>query len=376
MSAQAEIKPIAAIHKGMPELDTPENRVTSFFEFWPVQLIYLPVVFQWLWLSLRYRSLSLPLVANPSIPLAGMVGESKSAVLKLAGKQAASHIAPFICLQNNHAEPVRERVGRALEKIKQANIDFPLIAKPDIGCRGAGVRIIHNRRALKDYLIQFPDGAKLLLQKKIKHEAEAGIFYIRYPGQSRGKIFSITLKYAPYVNGDGVHSLQHLIEKDPRASKIAEIYFNRHRESLQQIIADKMAFRLAFAGSHCRGSIFRNGNAHITPALSHAFDEITADIKDFYYGRFDVRFESIAQLKQGHAFTILEINGAASEATHIWDKNSSLAEVYRTLFYQYKTLFRIGSINRRNGHKLPSILQLFKAWRTESKLVKQYPETD
>ncbi len=376
MSTQLITKPASHIHQGMPALKTNEDRATSFFEFWPSQIIYLPVVLQWFWLALRYRSLSLPLIANPSIYLSGMVGESKSEVLELAGKQARTYIAPFITIHNDHSQPIEIRMCEALDKIHRTGIDFPLIAKPDLGCRGAGVKIIQNQKELQNYIKHFPHLATLICQHKVCYEAEAGVFYIRKPGQLKGEIFSVTLKYMPYVIGDGKRSLRQLIQDDARASKIYKVYFNRHRNILDQIIPEQQAFRLAFAGSHCRGSIFRNGNNYISNELTKTFDHITADIKGFYYGRFDVRFANTEKLMQGKNFSIIEINGASSEATHIWDRNTSISEVYKTLFHQYKTLFHIGNINRGQGHKTPAIWKLFKAWRKESKLVKQYPETD
>jgi len=359
----------------MPELNNSDSRTTSFFEFWPTQLIYLPVVLQWILLSFRYRSLSLPLIANTSIPLAGMVGESKACVLQLAGDIATPYIAPFICLTKNTL-PVENQLNSALSKMQSASMNFPVIAKPDIGCRGVGVKIITDAEILKEYLYSFPQETVFLLQKKIEYEAEAGIFYIRHPGQAQGTISSITLKYSPYVTGDGEKTLRQLIEQDPRASKISDIYLSRHQSKLNEVIPDNMAFRLSFAGSHSKGSIFRNGNCFITDDLIRVFDKISTDIEGFFYGRFDVRFECTEKLIQGKNFYILEINGASSEATHIWDRNTSLAEVYKTLFYQYRTLFQIGHINRKKGHTTPSLWRLLKAWRHESRLVKQYPETD
>lgn len=376
INSSIKTKPAETINQGLPVLETNTQKTTSFFEFWPSQLIYLPVVFQWLYLSLRYRSLSLPLIANPSIHLAGMVGESKSSVLELAGEQAKKLIAPYIDQLNDQSQSIDVRVGNILNKMQQSVLDFPVIAKPDIGCRGAGVKIIRNETALKNYIENFPDQAKLLIQHKVPHEAEAGIFYIRQPGKKQGEVFSITLKYTPYVIGDGFKTLAQLIKSDARASKISDVYFKRHQSLLNTVIPDNQAFRLSFAGTHCKGSIFRNGNVYISQELTTVFDDITADIKDFYYGRFDVRFESIEKLIQGKDFSILEINGASSEATHIWDRNTKLGDVYKTLFYQYNTLFRFGDINRKNGHKTPPIWHLLKAWHEESKLVKQYPETD
>ncbi len=370
------LKSIQEVHRGMPELTTTTKKSTSFFEFWPSHIIYLPIVIQWLYLALRYRSLTLPLISNPGIYLGGMVGESKSAVLALAGKKAAEHVAPYISIFNDKFKSIDIRLGESIDKMKAARLKFPVIAKPDMGCRGAGVKIIADEEALRNYIQEFPDKATLLLQQKIPYEAEAGIFYIRHPDRQQGEIFSMTLKYAPYVSGDGKRSLRQLIKDDQRAAKISSLYFSRHQNKLNNIIPENRAFRLAFAGSHCKGSIFRNGNTYITEKLRQKFDDISNDIDGFYYGRFDVRFESIEKLMQGENFHILEINGASSEAAHIWDVNTSFNEVYRTLFYQYRTLFYIGNINRHAGYKPPPIWQLYNAWRQEKKLVNQYPATD
>ena len=370
------IKSLEEVHLGMPRLETEGKKLTSFFEFWPNQVIYFPVLLQWLWLALRYRSLTLPLISNPGIPLAGMVGESKSAVLALAGEKAQNYVARYVKIFNDKKLPAVARLSAALEKMHEINIEFPIIAKPDMGCRGSGVKIVRNEKELINYFKHFPDQASLLLQEKIPYEAEAGIFYIRYPDQKQGEIFSITLKYSPYVIGDGLRTLRELIEADSRASKISKLYFKRHENVLESIIPDKKAFRLVFAGSHCRGSVFRNGNNYITDKLRQSFDDISADIEGFYYGRFDVRFKNIDTLMLGEDFRIMEINGASSEATHIWDRDTKFNEIYKTLFYQYKTLFHIGNINRKQGYKTPGLWALLKAWREESKLVNQYPETD
>ena len=47
----------------MPALDDSE-RTTSFFGFWPIWLVYLQVAIHWLLLAVRYRCLSLLLIAD------------------------------------------------------------------------------------------------------------------------------------------------------------------------------------------------------------------------------------------------------------------------------------------------------------------------
>ncbi len=361
-------------HVGMPPL-TRTRRAIAFFEFWPTPLVYLPVAFLWLFRAIQHRSLTLPLCANPGFYLGGMVGESKAANFSRAGEYARQHIADWCRVLNEHSQ-AEKTLNTALEAIKASGLEFPLIAKPDMGCRGQGVRIVRDATEVAAYLQDFPDGGHILFQQLVPYEAEAGIFYIRHPGESRGQLFSITLKYQPYVYGNGIDTLKTLIQQDPRAGQLTHLYFKRHEALLDQVIPEGQPFRLAFAGSHSRGAIFRDGRHLITDALTTAIDQICQDIDGFYYGRFDVRFRDTRSLQEGNDFTILEVNGVSSEAAHIWDADSSLREVYKTLFHQYNTLFRIGAINRRSGARPDGLLALVKGWQKEKRLGRHYPDTE
>ena len=361
------------IHPGMPSLEE-ARRPLAFFEFWPSLLVYWPVVLQWLWLSIRYRGISLPLISNPGIYLSGMVGESKEELFSQAQDEAKDKIAKW-CVIKDWISP-EDAAWQAKRKMKNIQLDFPVVAKPDIGCRGAGVRIIRDFPELKDYLERFPSDGKAILQELIPYEAEAGIFYIRYPGEKKGKIYSITLKYPPYVIGNGTDTLRQLIEKDPRAGRLTKLYFRRHYQQLEQVLPEGQPFRLAFAGSHSRGCIFRDGRQYITEALEAAFDKVADGLPGYHYGRIDIRFRDINSLMNGKNYYILEVNGASSEAAHIWDCRSSLLEVYRVLLFQYRTLFRLGWINRRRGVRPASMLSLLKSWSRERKLVRRYPDTE
>src|ERR1700742_2197035 len=84
---------------GMPELAT-EGRPLSSFEDASPFLFYLPVGLYWAWLSLKYRSIGLPSLANPSISAGGLCGESKSDVLNLLGSHGKAAVAPFVTLQD------------------------------------------------------------------------------------------------------------------------------------------------------------------------------------------------------------------------------------------------------------------------------------
>lgn len=363
---------LADPYPGMPPLQ-PVRRVTSYFEFWPTLAIYLPVVCWWLLLSLRYRSLTLPLLVNRRIPLGGMVGESKGQILSLAGPFARQFIAPFY-LHRRDRRPLEAQLAELEGALAGAGIEYPFVAKPDQGCRGAGVQKIADRSAMLRYLEQFPLDMTIMCQRLCRWQPEAGVFYVR-EGPGPGRIVSLTLKYPAVVLGDGRRSLAQLIDDDPRAGKIAHIYQQRLADRLAEVPLPGQVVTLSFAGNHCRGALFRNGNGWVTEAMGLALDRVLQDVDGFCYGRLDVRFADIERFQHGEDFEVIEINGVSSEAAHIWDPDTPLREVFRVLFWQYRTLFRMGDQLRRAGHVPPSVWALWRAWRDDAALSRQYPPT-
>lgn len=352
--------------RAMPPLEVAPP--LSRFEFWPASLFYAPV---WLWIcwqALRWRGVRLPLVANPGFPAGGLVGESKAAILDRIGAEARAYVADYIVTEAS-------TVAAARTAMAAAGLDYPLVAKPDLGCRGAGVRPVRDDADLAAYLADFPEGQRLVLQRLIDVEGEAGVFYVRLPGERRGTIFSLTLKYFPHVAGDGWSTLRQLIAADPRAGQLPHLYLHRHRDRLDRVVPVGEQVRLAFAGSHSRGAIFRDGRRFVTEALRARFDAIADAIPGFHFGRFDVRFADFAAFQGGEGFYILECNGAGAEATHIWDSRTRLRDAYATLFRQFALLFQIGAANRARGHRPEGWRAFLRRWRAERRLVAAYPPT-
>jgi hypothetical protein len=359
---------------GMPPLDL-RGRSTSFFEFWPIWLVYLPVVVQWILLSIRYRSLSLPLLANPAIPLSGMVGVAKSAVFEVAGETARHWILPWM-LYEVSAEDATVQTKAVLKLLDQQGFTLPIVGKPNVGCRGAGVKLLEDSKAVLNYISEFPCLGVVQFQQLSQWEAEAGVFYVKHPDAEAGKITSLTLKYTPYVVGNGRETLAQLVASDPRAGELLHLYKERHAQAWDSVLADGEPYRLVFSASHCRGAVFRDAQDLINTKLSQSLDRIFADIPGFHYGRLDLKFKDPVSLSAGTDFEIIEINGASSESINIWDRDAKLGSALKTLLQQYSTLFTLGEKNRRLGYKPPGILALLKAWRYENKLVKQYPKND
>lgn len=374
VSKQPISEEAAHVPEGMPALDL-GGRAFSFFEFWPTWLMYIPVAVQCLLLGIRYRSVSLPLIANPAVPLSGMVGVPKSTILKLAGETANQSILPWIVFEAGGDAPSVQR-ERAEAAMAAAGLSFPVVGKPDIGCRGAGVKLLRDSAALESCLEGFPPGGALMLQRLSDFEAEAGVFYVRDPVSEQGRITSLTLKYTPYVVGDGVRTLAELVAADPRAGGVPHLYEERNAGHWHEVIPAGIPWRLVFPASHCRGAIFRDGGHLVTTELARALDRIFDDIPGFYYGRLDIKFRDVASLQAGRGLQIVEINGASSESIHIWDRRTEYLDAVKTLLQQYRTLFKLGAAQKKRGCKPPGLWPLYKAWRHELQLVKRYPAND
>lgn len=369
-------------HEGMPPLDQ-DGAPLSFYEFWPMAAFYPPVALYAAWLMLRHRGVLLPTVANPSFPGGGFFGESKAQILDLAVRHAPRWVAPFVAIdrpslpdQAIAGATLEDELAAALQRLRDAGLALPVVGKPDLGCRGAGVKLLRSVADLRAYLGAFPRGARLILQRYVAHEGEAGIFYCRRPGQARGSIVSITLKYFPYVHGDGRRTLRELILADPRAGRLPHLYLHRHAARLETVPAAGEAIRLAFAGSHSRGAIFRDGTRYVTPEMEERFEAIARSLPEFHFGRFDIRFADFEQVRRGGDFTIVEVNGAGAESTHIWDRRTPLLVAWRDLMRQYRWLFEIGAANRARGHRPMRLAEFFRWYRREKALTRLYPATD
>ena len=362
------------IAPGMPPLKE-SNRSVSFFEFWPTWLVYLPVVFYSFFLAIKHRSLTLPLIANPYVHLSGMVGFSKADLLAQGNNYSQQYILPWITHCRSDAE-LDDQVTSIQQRMQEQELTFPIVGKPDMGCRGAGVKLLADQQALRNCLSSYPIGATIMLQKLAEWEPEAGIFYVRHPGELEGEIVSLSFKYSPYVIGDGQSTLSELLDKDKRAKKLRRLYDKRHKLRLNEVIPAGEKLRLVFSASHSKGAIFTDGNDYLTPQLTKAVDKIMQGIPQFYYGRLDVKFKDIDSLQRGENMAIVEINGASSESLHIWDRNARFLASVKALLFQYRTLFTIGALNRRQGLASASLSELFAAWKQERQYTVQYPDTD
>ena len=336
------------------------------WEFWPAWLFYPPVGAYCLWLSIKYRGLMLPTAANPGIFSGGIVGESKHAMLKELFSTSPEFTAEARLIRG---DSVPERL-RQLEPM----LGTAFILKPDVGQRGLGIKLIRSQEQAESYLRH--TSAPLVAQYFAPGPGEVGIFYYRFPHELRGRILAITDKVFPKIVGDGRSTITELIERDRRASIIADKYLGRFAARRNEVLTEGQELKLVESGNHAQGCIFRDGMHLWTEALEERIDEISQKLCGFFIGRYDIRYENEVDLKAGRAFQIIELNGAASEATSIYDARNSVWSAYRMLFRQWDLVFAIGAANRKLGCAPVRFSLVWKHWREFSRMALTYPVSD
>lgn len=341
------------------------------WEFWPAWLFYPPVVVRYIYLSIRHRGFTLPSAANPGIAYGGLVGESKIATLRDLSASSPEYTAEAWYLP---AGVLSERIGQWRMLVEKHQLGFPHILKPDLGQRGMGVKCIRTQEEALAYLKANP--APLILQRYVAGPLEAGVFYYRFPGEDRGHIFAITEKIFPAITGDGHSTIEELIWADERARFMANRYLSRFEHRRNEVPAPGQSLRLVEAGNHAQGCIFRDGTHLATPALAARIDEISRSIPGFHIGRYDVRYTDEMALAEGRDFKILELNGAAAEATNIYDARYSVFRAYQILFRQWGLVFEMGAANRALGHRPCRPKDLLRVWREARALFDRYPVAD
>lgn len=281
-------------------------------EYWPWWLIYLPVVPLYLWQALRMRRAAFFTNVNPAMDMGGFFGERKSAIYPLL---------PVGCYPSTVIIPAGTPPQQALGLAKEVGLEFPFIAKPDVGERGDGVRKVLDADQLIDVLAAKRED--MLLQALAPGEHEFGLMFRRDPDTGRTTLLSITAKRFLTVTGDGERTVDELLRATYRGDRQRMRLRTYAAATLASVPRKGTIFQVEPVGNHCRGTTFLYGGHLCTPALENAVERLLSGTRGFHYGRFDVRSPSEQALRAG-VFSVIELNGVSSEPGHIYDPSWSI----------------------------------------------------
>ena len=331
------------------------------WEYWSFHTVYIWIYPIWLLLCLRVRSLFFFSASNPTIENGGFLLESKKKIYDIMPQE---YYPRTILVQPGEA------AGIIVQKVRSAGLQFPLIVKPDIGGKGRGVKKVKSEQEMVDYIKQFP--FDMLVQDFVPYEEEVGIFYYRYPGEDKGHISGIVGKHFLKVKGDGRSTIKELVMREKRyilqLPALEEMLGNELNEVLP---ADEERVLVPY-GNHARGALFVDYTHWADERLVTAIDAVCKRVPEFYYGRLDVRYRSLEALKEGRDFSIIELNGAGSEPTHMYDPKYSIFNAWKMIVQHWLILWRISRRNHARGVPYMSMkegLRMFRETRKYDKML-------
>ena len=292
--------------------------------------------------------------ANPSLPYGGLSIASKTKILERF-KTRRQFLDQLLI-------PKEIDIGRRMILARSfiKRNAFPIIAKPDRGVVGIGVRKIDSEIELNDILNIMP--SDYMLQQYCDFPLEYGIFFCKFPGEPSGMVVSLTEKIAPSVFGDGIRSVRQLVRQNP-GFKYNKDALLSHARNLDYIPHKGEWYQVIVQGSHTYGSIFKDRNDQIGEALESWLNELCAVDDEFYFGRFDIKVKDRDALKNGNGVKIIELNGCWSEPIHIYDDGHNILFAFKELFRSYARAYHIAKLNKKRLQMTASLKELLAAYR-------------
>lgn len=328
------------------------------WESYPKNVFLLPLYFFGLWKAITNRKMWLFSTSNPGMTFGSFFGLTKSEVYALLPED--TYPDTVLISPNDSFEVV-------LGKIVTKQLQFPFIAKPDVGMVGLLVRVIENEAQLRSY----HDFVKVdwIAQTFVDYEVEVGLFYVRHPNEEKGKIVGLSEKKPLSVIGDGKTRLGALVKNDARASLWEEDVYRQKKKQWKTIPAKGELVQLLYTGNRKTGARLVELVELIEEDLVAIFDEISHHSNQIFYGRYDIKCKSLEDLKQGKDFAILEFNGVHSGYGHLYHCGKTATEAYQTIFQLWKELYDICMTNHKKG--VPFI-PFWKGWKLIYKTIRHF----
>lgn len=315
------------------------------YEFWPFWVFYGALTPLYLLYAIRAKSLMYFCNVNPHLRFGGFYDYPKYELIQQLPKK---YIPETLSISQKNISTFQPPY-------------YPIVVKPNKGERGKDVAILYHPTDWENYKKTVKE--ELILQELIDFPLEFGLFYIRYPDQEKGYVWSITGKEFLAVKGDGKKNLRRLIAENPRTHGQEKELYLKFSNRLDEVLEVGETLQLSKIGNHFKGTTFLDASHLITEKLNQKVDEIIQTLPDFFYGRLDVKTKSIEDLQQGN-FIILELNAANSEATQLYDPQYSVFRAWAIAAELLEIQFQIAQQNKQRGFA-------YLAWQPLAKVLLQ-----
>lgn len=349
--------------KYISEKEVPQTEPTLWqklrdWESYPKNIFLLPLYFFGIFKAITNRTMWLFSTGNPELTFGSFFGLTKSEIYDIlpAGTYPDSVLIPS---NNTFTE--------ALAKIKSIGLEYPFIAKPDVGMVGLLVRVIEDEEQLRAYHEKVK--ANWIVQSFVPYDVEIGLFYVRQPGAAKGRIAGLSEKKPLSIIGNGISTIGALVKKGEKTRKFEDEIFKRQMNQWNRVPAKGEFVQLIYTGNRKTGASLVERMDEVDEDLLAIFDEISHYKNKLYFGRFDIKCESLEDLKQGKNFAILEFNGVHSGYGHLYHCGKSTMEAYRAILKLWAELYNICIANAERGHRFTPF---WEGWKTLSRTIRHF----
>jgi hypothetical protein len=313
------------------------------WKYWPTALFYVPVMLYVLLIAAtKAGKVFYFAAANPDVPLGGFSGDSKFAILA----RVPEEILP--------ATVVITRDAVSFDTVKaqldESGIQFPLIVKPDSGERGFLVKKLNNIDELVHY--HYAHDMTYIIQEFISCPMEFSVLV--HNAGNNFQISSFIQKEYMSLTGDGCSTIKDLVMNSHKSCFKKDVCRNLTHE-FSRVLRNGEIYVPMNIGNLSYGTSFINLGASIDDEMTTAFKKINDSIGLFNYARYDLKCNSLADLKAGK-FYVMEINGVKGEPLHIYsDGFTGLLNAYREVYRHWGFVYDISRRNMNNGAKCPGL---------------------
>jgi hypothetical protein len=321
----------------------------THWETWHHHVKYIPLTPVWIWYCIRSGTPWFFTSSNPGLTFGGFEGEGK--------KEMYEQLPPGSFPHTIYITP-----GISFEEVKKqmedAGFKYPFIVKPNVGMMGFMFRKITEPQQLKLYHETMP--IEYLIQELVNYPIEVSAFYYKIPGQSKGHISGFLKKEPPYLIGDGISTIESLINGHEGIRLKKEEVLMKHSTKLKDVLAPGETYFLSYASNRNQGGKLTGIDHEIDENLQQLITGFSQYPQPFYYGRYDIKCNSVEDLKAGKNFSILEFNGAGAGTQHIYANGYSFWKACAIILFHWKMLFLISRKKRGTGIKDWGVLE---GWR-------------
>ena len=328
------------------------NNKQKEWEYLPIWKALYPIMGTYLRLAFKYKDPFFFSNVNPAIETSGLFGESK---IKILNSIPDEYKPITVFLEGSLS------LEACLVRIKKQNLNFPLVAKPNIGERGFLVKVIKSEKELEEYLQSY--GIDIIVQEFVDLPREMAVMYYRIPGQSKGYINSVCIKRFLSVIGDGNSSVLELMLQDERAARQINRFEKEKKELLKLIPKNGEHLVIEKVGNHSKGTTFLDGSHLLNEKMLHQFNLIGQQMNDIFYGRFDLKYNTLEELCAGINLKIIEFNGVGAEPAHIYDTEIPIKQKMKSYKEHLIQIGKLHEIQKSRGVKTNSLLQMIRFFR-------------